>query len=87
MADPELKILPANEWSIIAQSITAGVIHRVSSTPQAYYTFYKAKGGSAPVGLNIGERRLTDSERISSKSQIDVYIYPLNAEGIIRIDL
>jgi len=87
MANPQLLTLTADAWNKVAQSVTGGQIHIITSIPTAYFTFYKVAGDAAPVGLNIGEQRLFDSEDISSISAIDVYVYPVGGTGKLRVDL
>ena len=87
MANPDLQTLTANVWTKVAQAVTGGQIHKITSIPTSYFTFYKVTGDPAPVGLNIGEQRLDESEDISSISAIDVYVYPLGGIGTVRVDL
>lgn len=87
MANPDVQTLTADVWTKVAQAVTGGQIHKITSTPTSYFTFYKVSGAAAPVGLNIGEQRLEDSQDISSMTQIDVYVYPLGGTGKIRVDL
>jgi len=87
MANPDIQTLTADTWTKVAEAVTGGKIYIITSTPTAYFTFYKVAGDTAPVGLNIGEQRLFDSEDISSISQIDVYVYPVGGTGKLRVDL
>ena len=87
MANPDIQTLPADTWTKVASAVTGGQIHKITSTPIAYFTFYKVAGDPAPVGRNIGEQRLEDTDDISSMSAIDVYVYPLGGIGKIRVDL
>ena len=89
MADPILVDIPKNAWLKVATAVTSGMIHIKNSTP-VYYQTYRDTGGAAPVGLTEIVRLAEmsgGSAEIASTSPIDVYIYALDYDGKIRLDL
>lgn len=94
MADPVFIDCPANIWTKVATNVTAGQIHKKSEQPQEYLHTYRDAGGTAPAsdtaGREEGVRIFIDgniSEQIINSFAIDVYVFPIGADGKVRADL
>jgi len=86
MSNPQILLLPADEWSKVASAVTVGRIHIISSIPIEYYSFFKVEDDPPPFGLE-GAEILQRIDDISSSFKIDVYIYPLGSIGKVRVDI
>jgi len=89
MANPSIKQLTAYVWTKVATNVTAGIVHKISNSPNKYLQTYRMTGGTEPTGKTEGVPLFVDgpSENISATSGIDVYIMPVGSDGKVRIDL
>lgn len=91
MSDPVFISLPANTWTIVAASVTSGKIWRANTGPSQYLHTYRDAGNPAPTDRSEGMPIFTDNEpdyeQIKSNVSIDVYVYPVNDAGRVRVDL
>ncbi len=89
MADPLLVDCPKDVFTKVATDVTSGLVHKISTDPNKYLQTYRMTGGTAPtekdeaVPMFIG----TDTEQISSSAGIDVYVWPIGKDGLVRVDL
>ena len=88
MADPVLINLPADTWTVVATNVTSGQVHTVkSSKPNVYLQTYRETGNPVPIERDEGVPIIGDVAEISAVSGIDVYIYPVNEAGRVRVDV
>jgi hypothetical protein len=89
MANPVEVNCPANEWTLVAQNVTAGSIKRLLTDPNKYLETYRMTGGDAPTGLSEGAEMFLGSNQdiILSAAGIDVYIYTVGKAGKVRVDI
>lgn len=91
MADPAYPVnVTANQWNLVAANTASGFIHRKKTTPNVYLQTYRAAGGAAPTTIDEGVKMFIDNpetETISATSAIDVYVWPVNVDGILRVDI
>jgi hypothetical protein len=89
MANPSTVNCPANEWTLVAQNVTTGQIHKTLTDPNKYLQTYRMTGGDAPTGIDEGVPVFVgcDSAIISAAAEIDVYIYAIGDAGKVRVDI
>lgn len=85
MANPVLTDCPAGQWTKVATNVTAGVIHIVSYDPEKYLQTYRDTAGVAPTTIAEGVW-FKDQLDIAASAGIDVYIWPINKAGKVRVD-
>ena len=83
---------PANAWTLVAENVTTGVIHKVSAAPSMYLQAYVPNGDTAPTTRLEGVQAFKESNSVSvddivSTSAIDVYLWADNGIGRVRADL
>jgi len=88
MADPVLITCPADTWTLVAEGVTTGIIHR-KQTDVVYLQTYRDDGELAPTTRDEGVQIFINSisEIISAAAKIDVYIYAVGKDGRVRVDL
>lgn len=86
MSNPNVQILPADEWTRVATAVTVGVIDIVTSTPIAYFRTYRIPDSSPPVGLQ-NVKQLFDGEPINATEKVDVYVFPSGGIGKIVVNI
>lgn len=87
MSDPVNIPLPEGVWTLVAENLTNGVLKIMNTSPNLYLETYRSTGNTAPI--NDDGANPIDSTRqviIKSSRAIDVYVKPLGAPGIIRLD-
>lgn len=89
MPNPVFVSCPKNVWTKVAANVVVGFIHRVDLTPYEYLQTYRLTSEAAPILRSDGVVAFEhDSvEKIASTTEIDVYIYPINHDGLVRADL
>jgi len=94
MADPIFIDLPKNVWTKVATNVTSGQIHKKTEAPQEYLQTYRDTGGIVPPDTEEGKEQgvlmFRDdpiTELISAISGIDIYVYPVEKAGKLRLDL
>lgn len=89
MADPVLIDCPAGEWTLIAENVVAGLVHRKKTAPSGYFQTYRTTGGTAPTEFEEGVPLFKGEivEEISSVAHIDVYVWCTDKDGQVRVDL
>ena len=88
MTNPVETIVPANVWTKVATAVTSGQLHKLSSAPRAYYQTYRMTGDSAPTEQpKVGIFESSQHESAGSVSPIDVYVYALGLDGLVRVDV
>lgn len=91
MADPVFVNCPAGAWTKVATAITSGRIWRASTSPSKYLHTYRDTGGAAPTQSSEGMPIFVDTEQdvepVSASAAIDLYIWPINAPGRVRVDM
>lgn len=86
MANPAIKLCPADEWTKVAIGVTTGVVHILKIDPDKYYQTYRVTTDPEPTDLSDAVPFDTPLQ-ISAATAIDVYIYPKNKAGSVRVDL
>jgi len=87
MANPTNVTCTADTWTKVATNVVTGVIWKKDSSPD-YLQTYRETGGDAPTNLDDAVKTLEgNSEFISSSDPIDVYIYAVGDDGLVRVDL
>lgn len=89
MADPVLVDCPEGQWTKVATNVTSGNIRKISYTPDVYLETYRLTGSAAPTLESEGRRlfEISGSAVISASAAIDVYIWPKEQDGKVRVDL
>lgn len=90
MSNPDYPVLiPKNTWEKVAESVTVGQIRRKNIQPK-YLQTYRIAGGAAPTLKEEGVPMFDEfpnREPIESFYPIDVYVYCINYDGELRIDI
>lgn len=86
MADPTIASLTANTWNLVATSVSAGFIW-IRKTDVQYLQTYRNTGNPAPTLKTEGAPVYLPGAPISANVPIDVYIYPVDDDGEVRIDI
>lgn len=86
MADPAIVACPAEAWTLVAASVTTGIVHVMKDSPKAYLQTYRAAGGGAPTQRSEGVK-FSGSIPISASALIDVYIWADGEAGSVRVDV
>lgn len=89
MADPVFVDCPEDTWTLVAEKVATGLIHRKENIPH-YLQTYRDTGELAPTdngeeGIPIFVDSITAV--ISAASDIDVYIMAKGRDGRVRVDL
>ncbi len=90
MSNPVLIDCPAETWTKVATGVLTGNIYRVKTNPRVYLQTVRDTGEPAPTNLSEGVPMFKDypnREEVSSNVAIDIYIYPRNKAGKVRVDL
>lgn len=86
MANPNIVSCTADTWNAIATNVTAGQVW-IKDTGVQYLHTYRMTGDPAPTTLTDALDFLGLRMAIDSATAIDVYLYPLGANGSVRVDL
>ena len=90
MGNPDYPVLiPANTWTKIATAVLKGFYYKKRGT-DGYFQTYRLTGETAPTDLEEGIGiflKGKNVEEIGNDSPIDVYVYSLNKEGSLRVDV
>lgn len=92
MADPAIVACTAGAWTKIATNVTGGTVHLLTGVSQPWLQTYRDTGGAAPTlrseGIEFGKDSLSgETEAISASAGIDVYLWPDDSNGTVRVDL
>jgi len=90
MADPVIVDIPKGSWKVVATNVTTGQVHKLFEQPNEYLHTYRMTGNPAPSNKNEGIAIFVDNELtelISSVAAIDVYIWCVEENGRVRVDL
>ena len=91
MSNPVSIQIPVNVWTLVAEGVTVGMIHKQINEPikSKYLQTYKLAGEAAPTDDDeAGPLFKTESvARISHSVAIDVYIKAITTAGAVRVDL
>lgn len=88
MPNPDVSPYIAGEWHLVATGVSAGgqlINHTFGRTIQATY---RVSGDLEPTDLSDGVV-FAESVPIMAKvdEPIDIYIYPLNGDAVIEVDI
>jgi hypothetical protein len=90
MANPIYPVpVPKGSWIKVATAVTTGTLHRKDNTP-TYKQTYRLTGEAAPTLEAEGVLMFVDDpekEIISHNAPIDVYVWCVNADGKLRVDV
>lgn len=90
MANPFFIECEKNQWTLVCSNVTTGKLWRARVGANYLHT-YRDSGDPAPTERGEGMQIFTDNEPnyeiIKSNIGIDVYIYPVNKNGRVRVDL
>ena len=93
MADPEYPIpCPKDEWTKVATGVVTGQIWEKSKKPKPklYFYTYRLTGEAEPTTIDEGVKLFINSvisEEISFLSPVDIYVWPVGNDGVVRADL
>lgn len=92
MADPVIVACAANAWTKAATAVQSGFIHLQDGVDQIWYQTYKDTGEAPPADLATAQIFGKDTksgltEDIGASVPIDVYVYPTQKAGSVRVDL
>jgi hypothetical protein len=86
--NPIYKDCPANVWTLVASGVTGGFLNRILSTPSKYLWCYRKVRDPEPTditeGITIFDR--DDVQSLPVSTGLDIYIYPIGADGRVRLD-
>ncbi len=86
MADPVIVACPADVWTKVATSVISGQVHIKDTRPGVYLQTYRDTGGAAPTLQSEGVQIVEGTTPISAADGIDVYIRPVGAVGVVRLN-
>ena len=89
MANPVITPCPEGQWTLIAATVTNGIVHRKSTGPSVYLQTYRDAGDAAPTEQSEGVQVFIEGDQaeISAVAAIDVYLYAVGSDGSVRVDL
>lgn len=85
MADPVLVPCPKGQWTKVATNVTTGIIDLKNTTP--VLQTYRMTGNAAPSGQAEGVQIDGTRLGISNTAAIDVYLYPIAIDIVVRVNL
>jgi len=88
--NPEVITCNKGVWNLVATGVTAGVIHKLDNAPGKYLQTFRLTGEAAPTLKSEGALLFGYQEKlevIRNDSPIDVYVWPINAAGRVRVDV
>lgn len=89
MSNPVFFDLPADTWTKVATSVVIGQIRR-KDLRATYLQTYRGTGEAAPTLKADGVLAFDEypnREPIEDTNLIDVYLYPVDIAGRVRVDL
>lgn len=92
MPNPSEVVCTENTWVLVATNVIAdnATLWRMNTVPTSYYYTYRLTGQAAPTliteGVPIFRNVDPDFENISA-SGVDLYVYALDGEGRVRVDI
>jgi hypothetical protein len=90
MADPVIVAIPTGDWVKVATNVLTGQIHRKKNNV-VYKQTYRQTGQPAPLitELDEGVPLFADgpAEAIIANEGIDVYIWAIDKNGEVRVDV
>jgi len=87
MANPVVMNLEKGVWHKVAENVTKGYVHILSSGGYSIKQTYRVFEGDAPTGDDEGVVMGEYGSPISAVSGIDVYLFSEFSEFTIRVDL
>lgn len=91
MTNPILIDCPKNSWTKVATDATNGFVHvDLPYLEITWYQTYRDTGESAPIDLDNADgsvKLLIPTDPIRAKTGIDVYVWPRNYDGKVRVDV
>ena len=87
MANPEIVVCPAGQWTLVAEDVTTGYIWPKKKDPNLYKQTYRDTGEDAPDNDDDAIPMPKDGIAISSTTSIDVYIKAVGKAGSVRVDI
>lgn len=92
MADPVTVACTAGQWTKVATNVTGGIVHLLTGVTQLWLQTYRLTGVAAPTlkseGIPFGKDSISkETESISASAAIDVYVWPTQSNGSVRVDL
>jgi hypothetical protein len=86
MADPVVKTLNADEWTLVLENATTGIIHIRDELPKLYLHTFRTTGSPAPVDDVDAVRIYGHAAELNTDDFVDVYIKAVGAPGKVRVD-
>jgi len=86
MANPVVVACPADVWTKVATGVLSGIVHIISTKPDAYLQTYRDTLGAPPTDLSEAVP-FKSPMQISNSVAIDVYVRPRGNAGSVRVDL
>jgi hypothetical protein len=86
MAQPVIVPCPANAWTKVLDGVRVGQVWIQDTTPRVYLQTYREGGDPVPTTKDEGVEFVGRVMGVSALKDIDVYIYPENEDGIVRVD-
>ena len=88
-ADPTIVTCTLDTWVEVANSVTAGTVHKLSNAPTLYKQTYRLAASGPPSDELDGVPAFVNDEplAISADAVIDVYIMAKGKAGSVRVDL
>ena len=87
MANPLEVTCLAGQWTKVATNVTSGSISKKVVSSSRFLQTYKMTGQAAPTLISDGVAFDDPSETILASSAIDVYIWVVGKDGVVRVDL
>lgn len=90
MADPVFVTCPKGIWTKVATNVTTGQIWKRPQSARFLQT-YRITATPAPTerseGVEVFSSKNVQSEPISATGPIDVYLYAIDKDGEVRVDI
>ena len=90
MSNPVFVDCPADTWTKVSTAVRSGQVWRSKRKPQYLHT-YRETGDSAPTerseGMPVFPLDDIDVIDIEDSNLIDVYLYAIEFDGRVRVDI
>lgn len=87
MPNPVFVTLVADQWTLVANNVTAGTIRVTKRGVGPVLQTYVLTGGAAPVARTLGAALDSDNFEVASTAAIDVYMWIDRKAGEVRRDV
>ncbi|MHA1286840.1 MAG: hypothetical protein ACTSPB_05490 [Candidatus Thorarchaeota archaeon] len=83
---PSLVLVPSSAWTKVAEGVSSGFIW-VKETTTEYLQTWRPAGGGVPTDRDEGVALDQPGQAVNARGPIDIYIYAIDKNGEIRVDV